>query len=507
MAYSSPWLSSVPMVAALVALGCGESSRGADNGHGSGGTTSRAGTDGSGMGGAPLSVGGAGGAVPATAGTGGAPPSPGGAGGAPPSASGGEGAAAGGTPAPDCTFEVPSPRAVSSPPSTVETDLEITCTDAEFGSFGLRVGAAPNTTYLAATSNQMAWVAEVGASTFVRHSLTTPDFARKVLEFALTPDGVPNLAIAGSGAVFFATLGSDGFVSEPVIAYDGYAKAPIDLVVDDQGRAALGIAHGGEVGSYSWLTRLGEGDWKLDPIPPPRRSSWVRFALDQDGVPVSFWYDAGQTNVAINGEQRVLDPTGARYLPVPYQAGGRGPKYAIVAQSDDALRALWFDGEETVAWPLPDTAKFATTCTPPGLTPTPCAPGSCHEDAVGVVSSAYAVDRATDGSVVIAYVLRRKDEDLTFEPGTCNIEVGCSCLVEVTRDASQDEVHVVRLAEDGSVEEVLVLETDDYREVLGDGTQMVERALDLDIQDDALALGVRTTSGMRVVRLSLDATH
>jgi hypothetical protein len=409
----------------------------------------------------------------------------------------------------DCTFEVRSPLAEASPPSIVETDLEITCNDSEFGGFGLRVGAGPDTTYLAATSSSMAWVGEVGAASFVRHSLPTPAFARKVLELALTPEGVPNVAIAGSGAVVLAMLESDGFfVTEPVIAYDAYGKTPIDLAVDDQGRAAMGIAHGGADGSYSWVTRLSEGNWQLEALLPARRSSWVRFALDQAGAPVSFWNDGGQTSVGATGAQRVLDPTGARYVPVPYQAGGQGPLYAVVTQSDDAVSAIWPDGDTNVTWPLPNTARFASSCALPDSFTTPCMASTCHDDAAGVVPSAFAVDRATDGSFFIAYVWRRRDRDVTFEPGECATETGCRCSLQVDRDASQDELHVVHLGEDGSARNVLVLAIDGYRELLGDGTQMVQRALDLDIQENALALGVLTVSGMRVVRVSLgDATH
>jgi hypothetical protein len=405
-----------------------------------------------------------------------------------------------GDPRKDCKLTVEDHSASCPDPCPIETDVTLSCgspTEPDIGLLGFRVGAADDSTLLATTGRTQAWVAEVRRDSFEPRSLPV-EWALGRLELLLSPSGALYVASLLRAGVHFATVRGAEVESELVVAWDEPARETADFAVDSDGIAHLWMSrgwNGGTADGFLHATRGTSAGWELETLDEP---DGARFALATDGAPVSYSVPTDGTIRTVHAG-RTIDFSGGSiaYVPVRNQPGDAGPPYAVIAQGDGDLRAVWPDGAGSVVDVLPETPVLAWSCGVQQTSDFPCPSASCHDSSEGVIAGVFAADRAPDGAVWIAYVYRRLDLDVTYVSVTFpeTSPPGRWCNASITRNETTDELHLVRVPRGEMATTELVLPIRGYGQ---HGASTIE----LDVRGAAVAIGMPTASGIRVLRVN-----
>jgi hypothetical protein len=417
-------------------------------------------------------------------------------------------------PPPTCELRTEDHSAACPSSCAIETDVSVACSEDDFGTYGLRVAAGPDTTYLAGMGRVLQWVGRVNASS-VERWMFPESWATSRLELALSPSGEPLVAGSGALGLVWATRTTDGFTTERVFpSEDGTGRHPYDLNVDALGVAYLWMDSRYTGAIYAMGRRDPAGGWNFQDVPPFVPEQDRRFALSQDAKSVAYHIvldENGPAGVRVHydGRDRLFEGGKTGFIPVPHQPDAHGPVHAMVTQDPEYLSAVWPTPEGFAADRLPDTTVWRQSCRavapPVGGGPPSCEPGTCHDDSRGVVPDAYAVDRASDGTLWIAYVYRYRDRDMSYSyvPPNPNLPIG-QCNETVIRDNSRHELHLVRIAQGMAPTRVFTIPLADFKPNFWD-FGLGARPVDLHIRRDALAIGVMSGSRMRVLRLNISA--
>jgi hypothetical protein len=451
-------------------------------------------------------------------------------------AAGGGGAGGSGGDAPVvCTSQVMHhPSACPAEPCAITEDVEIACDDWEYAAPGLRVGPAPDATWLMTTSDRERFAFRVAGGEATRGDDGLPEtYARQILSFALDSGGQPHLAVDVTG---FDSAGHYPGGAEHAALADGAWSTSLVYDREDKGVPVIDLEIGPGDTPYVWIvsdapgavvlaTPVDEGQWSAEPAATPDTGGgWRRFTLTASGEPVAFDFEeivagsAWQLRTVIAGKEASLGAVVDDWSPggyavthaiSPATAAPAGPPLAVAVMHDDGLHVAWPVELGFTELVVDDSERLTPSCD--ASWDNGC-PGPCHDAASGLERDAYAIARTADGVVWVAFVRTALNLDLRFEEH-CDPEPGCYCEAIVDDDQTTATLHLVRIDTAApSVAEVLSTSIAPLQTFnLFSDLWTPVRLVDLRGHGSDLAIGVRTRTagdplGAAVRVLRLDTT-
>ena len=186
----------------------------------------------------------------------------------------------------------------------------------------------------------------------------------------------------------------------------------------------FGLATTGEVVLYE-LESLPSGFYKLE-------------AVIGNGAPVTLAASIG------GDEAGTFFPLATPTADPPSGA----PAYGVVSQHPNAITVRWPDANGPTTIALANTLPLVSTCTPPDYPA--CVPDTCTDTGAGVVPSAFAAARLSDGEVWVGYVVQHTERSLLYTATSCNPDGGpCDCGASIVSDSTTWDLHVVRVEAGG----------------------------------------------------------
>ncbi|MDI1480796.1 hypothetical protein [Polyangium sp. y55x31] len=361
---------------------------------------------------------------------------------------GGGGGGSGGEPI-TCSFEVAS-HDVGCPEGScpITTDVEVRCTEREFGAAGLRVAAAPTGTFLGTSSHGATYLFEI-----------TPSGGSRIEAFPMRLDATSMiLAQDPSGAVYavgdettidgstspvgypngLVLVRPDGswFVKETVADRDDRYVPVYDFEIDPTGIAYVWYASEPPSG-ISVARRAVDGNFSSSPVPTIGEGS--RFTIDASGAPVSLgfipngsFYDLayGDPPEVLTGLSVPSPVAKYRVTQAPASVLGAGVEpFVAVVQHDVGLHVVWPSGQASDEIEVADTNVPAYVCpftTEYDLQNATC-PAPCHETATGIENGAFAITRTADGKVWLAWIVSHLDYMRVYQKQCFDSEQMCIC--------------------------------------------------------------------------------
>jgi hypothetical protein len=385
-------------------------------------------------------------------------------------------------------------------PCPIALDEVLNCNDTEMG---VRVGAAPDATWLATSSTHDRLVYRLANGTEQRQDGVPAGFLGTTMSLALAADGSVHLGAADSDGPTYAHFANGMWTSS--ILHDN--AQVVDLEVGSDGAPLMWIWTPN--GGYSLATQGTAGAWTLadaaTPVPFIDAGS-NHFTLASDGSIVALAFDLGvptsiQLRALVGGVARSIGSPFAEDLLLPDYAvtsapaptAPTGPLFAVAIRHPDGVHVV---GESAQAAETEVTVAGSMAATPTcWRTDGPCV-GPCHETSSGMEAGAYALAWTADGVAWLVYVETHFDQTIRYTPGGDNQQI---CIGVVSSDSSTGTLHVVRVALDGSAPEEALSMPVDRPDTRGNSPLIDARGFGKD-----LAIGIRTgwkENAVRVVRI------
>ncbi len=365
-------------------------------------------------------------------------------------------------------------------PCPIVEDVNVTCTDEDLGSPGLRVAPAPAATWLVTSSQNERYAFSIVNGQGTSREGLPADFADQTIALALSSDGQPVLATdtldfvttqgdagppitTGVGGTQLETLAADGWHGSTIEGPPGAAPA-MGLEVAIDGTPNVWVGNPPPYG-YKRGT-LGAAGWALTDAPVPANGNGQNlFTLARDGAPISF--DMVFDGIAEQPPLRVHALVDGVDFPLNTVSGGGGytiadppspmqplvgPRAMVALLESDGIHVA---GLGTPGWTetvVPSTVPLEEVC---GRSNTTGCPPACHETAAGVSTAENGRSEAVtiglawtnDGLAWLAYVVVRVDEQVHF--ASLGVDPG-GCQEIVDSGGASYEVHLTRVSLDGS---------------------------------------------------------
>lgn len=361
---------------------------------------------------------------------------------------------------PECDI-VTAPHDLCGPSCPLTLDLEVHCAEPSFAELGMRVAPAPDRTYLAASSNDAAYVFDLspaGGSALPSFPIAIPSGGQH-----LALDGAGKLHVIADetqfgdgtypGGLSYVRPTAAGFAEEVVYDSNQRYTPPYDFDLAPDGTAHVWFATYEEVGTNGDAhgVRGADGAWAIGDANPV--GEWKHFALDVDGNPVAFGYVEaasgymlayGPDTTQLGIPQDGFSPGRFRVTHAPAPSAPPGSvRFVAAIQGTDALHLAWPKDASYEDIALDGTAAPDYDCVPQvDQDPNdPSCPADCHEGASGLEYQAFAVARTADGLVWVAYVITHFDTVFSYESQCA--EGYCWCGAIPKTDASTTELVVL----------------------------------------------------------------
>lgn len=324
------------------------------------------------------------------------------------------------------------------------------------------MGLDAQKTYLATSSSGLGRVFDVSAAS--AELVPGIDLPAAPIDLAVAPDGT--MLLVGDVTKFanpndypgglLALFGKPSALTSVVIddPMDRYSPF-MDVALAPNGTPHVWyiskIVNGSPFYEYGEATIEG-GQAVKAPASVPGQTGWVHFGVGTDGKPVAFEgsYMPYQLRASVDGVVRPLgNPTSSSSLDyvvaaLPWPAAAETVPYAVALLDNPGIRVVFPTGATgSQEIPLGNTPSLAPMC-PSGAFPVPPSgcPGPCHESAVGVEATAFSAARLPGDVVVVAYVVKHDDYDVTFKETIYDTPV---CASQIVDDHSQFELVVERV--------------------------------------------------------------
>ena len=378
---------------------------------------------------------------------------------------GGGGGGSGGDPI-TCSFEVAS-HDVGCPGGScpITADVEVRCTEREFGAAGVRVAPAPTGTFLGTSSHEGTYLFEItpsGGSRFdafpMRLDATTMVLAQgptgevyavgdeTTIDGSTSPIGYPN------GLVLVRPEGS-GFVKETVADRDDRYVPVHDFEIDPAGVAHVWYASDPPSG-VSVAKRTVDGSFSSSAVQTVGEGS--RFTIDAAGAPVSLgfipngsFYDLayGDPPEVLTGVSVPSVSTKYRVTQAPASVNGASVEpFVAVLQHDVGLHVVWPEGQASDEIEIPGTNVPSYVC--PATTDydsqNGTCPAPCHETATGIENGAFAITRTADGKVWLAWIVSHLDYMRVYEKQCFDSDTMCICSGVAEDVKTKNELVIAR---------------------------------------------------------------
>ncbi len=332
------------------------------------------------------------------------------------------------------------------------SDVSIACPDEGFLLRSMDVAAAPEATWMATSSKHDRMLFRVATGGAVERIELPKSFANKDILLAVGPEGDLHLASSvSSGTVYLSEL--DGWVDE--VASDNQL---LNLQVDDDGAPHIWLGEGAPA-KVTEAVRSGGGDWAVTPIPDTSGGAGLqRFARDGAGRLLAANArpdgDFLRIGVTVDGDLRYLGTNGSyinstrhfliqpRSLPLPPP----GPPFAGLLDGLEGVEIAWpLDGDEagSVLLPaqrlMPWCQGYSDDCPP------------CEDKASGYEYRTASFARTPDGLAWGVLLTTQLDKSYVYDE-KCDGggEGNCICEPSSVEDASYSDLHLFRVALDGS---------------------------------------------------------
>jgi hypothetical protein len=397
-------------------------------------------------------------------------------------------------------------------PCPIALDEVLKCNDTEMAAPGVRVGAAPDATWLATSSTNDRIVYRLANGTEQLQDGVPAGFLRATMSLALAADGSVHLAAADSDGAMYARY-ANGMWTSSILHRNAQV---LDLEVGSDGTPLMWLANGGSSG-YSLATQATAGVWTLadaaTPVPYINAGN-NRFTLASDGSVVALAFDLGvptstQLRALVGGVARSIGSPVTEDVLVPDYAvtsapaptAPTGPLFAVAIRHADGVHVV---GESAQAPETEVTVAGSAAARPTCSTAAGPCTGPCHETSSGMEARAYALAWTADGVAWLVYVETHFDQTIAYTPQGDSPQI---CVGVVSSDSSTGTLHVVRVALDGSAPgEALSMPIDRPGTVgiFGPGDNDDPRLIDARGFGKDLAIGIRTgwkENAVRVVRV------
>jgi hypothetical protein len=336
---------------------------------------------------------------------------------------------------------------------TVASDVEIRCADLDAADRGLRVAPSSTATFVATTSDTETHLFQIqGDST--GSDIGAPlsgEFGTPLMLAIDSTRGLHALGKDSGGTICHAFQMAPGiWTAESILApapggYDAGASA-FEIGPDGTPHALLAVAP-----NLRSLARGPGGKWTIDSPGPA-----MNLTLDASGAEVSFgaYQSSSSTFSLVAGSNGVTWPgyvtQNADFRVTQALVAALGSSFApfaVASYDGSAMHLAW----PTSAGPytslaIPNTPSTQQTCST-SLSPVTCG-GSFEDKQYGLERYAFSLGRSGDGAAWLGYLATRVDRSYTYSVMTSSSGQFCACVL--TDDRSTSELHLLRVAADGT---------------------------------------------------------
>jgi hypothetical protein len=370
----------------------------------------------------------------------------------------------GGPPELACTLD---PADTSVPGLTLHARLKCEQNPAELAPQVIRVAPGLDGTYVSVPTDDMPWIVRI------------VDDELEILDDGLATDGyssAPQVSLAQdqTGALHYVAVGGRVAATrlDVLDLVDSTWTSTTIHEVDHQGIPLVAHEIGPDAVEHVWfqsapqtmseLTAQG-GEWSTAVV-PGNPGNFGSYTLDRWDRPVLLfveWNDEFQLR-AVGADFEGYLGGGAPTLNWwPYYASTHalptaidvGPDFAVAWRDADSLVLAWPDGGLAKQAAVPDTPAIVWSCYD---YPEPPCQAECVESGSGVEAGGFGTARTAEGRIWIAYLRTDYQKTYTVEEN-CNVDDGCSCLGVLADDTSTASFHLLRLEDDGTLSETIVV--------------------------------------------------